>query len=158
MTRLLLLMLAVASLPVHAAVVLSVGAGKGALDNQPFERVAAIGYVVPFGAGFGIRPEVGGFFDYAPGHQSSFFLAAPLEFRARASDGLFASLAFGSGWLMRPDEVLGGPFQFRFELAAGIFPVKSVGVGVCWGHLSSGWVYPVNHGRDWLMVQGMIPF
>lgn len=142
----------------RAALVVNVGVGKGALSTPSFERAGTLGYSVPISGGFGVRPEVGGFLDSVGGHQSSWFVALPLEFRARTPEGVYASMSFGPGYLHAPDCVLGGHFQFRFELAAGVYPTHDVGVGVAWSHLSSGGIYPVNLGRDWFMVQLLLPF
>ena len=151
-----LLLLLISSIT-QADVLLSVGAGKGIIDRNgtPFERVAEVGYQLPFAADFFVRPEAGYFEDISGNGRSSFWVTPVMGVRALSTVGPELHIAVGPGYLENPDSVLGGHFQFALEGGAAISDGKT-SLGLVWKHLSSAGIEMPNQGRDFIMIQWRI--
>lgn len=143
----------------QADVVLNVGVGKNALkqDGSPFERAVSLGYQFNLPKSIFLRPQVGYFAAHGNGQLSSAWGALLLGVEAHTELGADLSFAVGPGYLQNPDSVLGGRIQFNTEFGFGLSN-KDVALKLLYGHLSSGPIYPVNQGRDFIMAQAQFKF
>lgn len=148
------LILVLLSLSAHADLVINVGSGKGitGAPGTPFERTVIAGYQLPFDHDLFFRPEVGYYISGGRGESSS-WISVPLGVRALSRTGTEWHVAVGPSYLSNPDYViLGGHFQFSLEGCVGIVG-KVDALALCWDHISSASIYPVNQGRDFLTIQ-----
>jgi hypothetical protein len=149
--KVLLASLLLMSSSASADVVASVGAGKGILSDQPFERVGCVGYQYNFNSNFFVRPEVGYFNANSVGTSSS-WTGGLLGVQVTSTAGTNVHLASGPAYLQNPDNVLGGNFQFTNEAGIGLTD-KNVYLGLAWKHLSSAGIEIPNQGRDFIVLQ-----
>lgn len=150
----LILLLCLFSSIAQADGVLMVGVGKNVLkqDGTPFERVGVLGYQFNLPKSIFVRPQVGYFMANGTGEKSSPWGAALLGVEAHSELGADLAFAVGPAYLHNTDSVLGGHFQFNTEFGLGLSN-KDVALKFVWGHLSSGPIYPVNQGRDFILAQ-----
>ncbi len=143
----------VSSVSCWADLVVSVGAGKRILSQGPFERVAAVGYQRSLIRGLFVRPELGGWTDLSGNGKSSPYLTAILGIRALPNQtGPEVHIGVGPSFLLFPDQVLGGHFQFSLEGGIGLVD-HDVYLGIAYKHLSSAGIEMPNQGRDLVVVQ-----
>lgn len=154
--RYLLLLLLLAS-SAQADVALSVGVGKGIMGDPgtPFERMVALGYQRQLLPELYLRPEGSYFLDISGQGKSSFVGAVLLGVQAQSSVGPQLHFAIGPAYLENPDQILGGPFQFKVEFGAGI-QSDHVYLGVAWVHMSSAGLEMPNHGRDFFPTAQLV--
>ena len=103
-----------------------------------------------------MRPEAIYFDDPAGGGQkSSFILTDRFGVRALAKSGIELHIAFGPSYLVTPDTVLGGHFQFSLE---GGLCTNDGKEAIClnWDHYSSAGIEMPNLGRDFIVLQWRI--
>lgn len=137
-----------------ADVVLMAGVGKSVLkaNGTPFERVGVLGYQYNLPMSLFVRPQAGLFSAHGDGQQGSWWGAALLGVEAHTDLGADLSIGVGPAYLGNPDAVLGGHFQFNTEFGLGLSN-KDVAIKLAWMHLSSGPIYPINLGRDFICAQ-----
>ncbi len=137
----------------RADLVVAIGAGKRILSQGPFERVAAAGYQFPILRDLFFRPELGGWTDLSGNGRVSPYLTGMLGVRTLPHPtGLELHIGVGPSFLLNPDQVLGGHFQFCLEGGLGLVD-KDVYLGIAYKHLSSAGFEMPNQGRDFVVVQ-----
>jgi hypothetical protein len=134
------------------SLVLAVALGRGVLGEPgtPFERMGDASVEIALPRDLFVRPGVSWFEDLS-GRGSSSAMTAAL-FGARARGVVEASVAAGPSYLSRPDQVLGGHFQFTLETSIGVCGRHNC-IDVAWRHVSSGGLEQPNIGRDFIALQ-----
>lgn len=81
------------------------GVGQAILDHNgtPFERMANVGYQIPFHTDFFVRPEAGYFMALAGDGKSSWWATTLVGIRALSKTGPELHVAIGPTYLATPD-------------------------------------------------------
>ena len=69
------------------------------------------------------------------------------------NNSVYAESYHGIGFIMVPDSMLGGPFQFFHSLGVGMVGTNKSMLGVEFRHISSGGIYTPNQGRNFFTMK-----